>query len=41
MNGVTTYAWSRDNNVNVTGIAASGTGDISGTLRNLTGQIRQ
>ena len=37
MNAVTTYAWTRDNNVNVTGIAASGTGDISGTLRNLTG----
>jgi len=27
----------QDNNVNVTGMAASGTGDISGTLRNLTG----
>ena len=37
MNAVTTYAWTRDNNVNVTGMAASGTGDISGTLRNLTG----
>src|SRR5664280_1649894 len=35
MNGVTTYAWTRDNDVNVTGMAASGTGDISGTLRNL------
>ena len=32
----TTYAWTRDNTVNVTGIAASGTGDISGTLTNNT-----
>ncbi|MFN8289301.1 MAG: PKD-like domain-containing protein [Chitinophagaceae bacterium] len=33
----TTYTWSRDNNVTVTGIAANGTGDISGTLVNTTG----
>ncbi len=32
----TTYAWTRDNTVNVTGIAASGSGDISGTLTNTT-----
>jgi HYR domain/Ig-like domain CHU_C associated/Secretion system C-terminal sorting domain/PKD-like domain len=32
----TTYAWTRDNTVNVTGIPASGTGDISGTLTNNT-----
>ena len=32
----TTYAWTRDNTVNVTGIAANGTGDISGTLTNNT-----
>src|SRR5674476_1686932 len=37
MNAVTTYAWTRDNNVNVTGMAARGTGDNSGTVRNLTG----
>jgi hypothetical protein len=33
----TTFAWTRDNVVNVTGIPANGTGDISGTLTNLTG----
>ena len=32
----TTYSWTRDNTVSVTGIAASGTGDISGTLTNTT-----
>lgn len=32
----TTYTWTRDNTANVTGIAASGTGDISGTLTNIT-----
>ncbi|MEQ1675187.1 MAG: PKD-like domain-containing protein [Chitinophagaceae bacterium] len=32
----TTFAWTRDNTVNVTGIAASGSGDISGTLTNNT-----
>ncbi len=33
-NGVagTTYAWTRDNTVGVTGIAASGTGDITGVV---------
>ena len=33
----TTYAWTRDNTVNVTGLAAAGTGDISGTPNNVTG----
>ncbi len=32
----TTYAWTRDNTVDVTGISASGSGDISGTLTNNT-----
>lgn len=32
----TTFAWTRDNTANVTGIAASGTGDITGTLTNNT-----
>jgi hypothetical protein len=32
----TTYNWTRDNTVAVTGIAASGTGNISGTLTNIT-----
>ncbi len=32
----TTYAWTRDNNATVTGIAASGNTDISGTLTNTT-----
>ena len=32
----TTYAWTRDNAVAVTGIAASGSGNISGTLTNTT-----
>ncbi|MBK8608710.1 MAG: hypothetical protein IPL84_01830 [Chitinophagaceae bacterium] len=32
----TTYNWTRDNAGTVTGIAASGSGDISGTLTNLT-----
>ena len=31
-----TFSWTRDNTVNVTGISASGTGNISGTLTNLT-----
>ncbi|MEO6612517.1 MAG: PKD-like domain-containing protein [Chitinophagaceae bacterium] len=33
----TTYSWTRNNTVAVTGIAASGTGNISGTLTNTTG----
>src|SRR5450759_3963959 len=37
MNAGTTYAWTRDNNINVTGLAANGTGDISGTPNNVTG----
>ncbi|MEQ1675330.1 MAG: PKD-like domain-containing protein [Chitinophagaceae bacterium] len=32
----TTFAWTRDNTATVTGIAASGTGNISGTLTNTT-----
>jgi hypothetical protein len=32
----TTYSWSRDNSVAVTGITASGTGNISGALTNTT-----
>ncbi|MFZ1453280.1 MAG: PKD-like domain-containing protein, partial [Ferruginibacter sp.] len=32
----TTYNWTRDNTVNVTGMAASGSGNISGTLINVT-----
>lgn len=32
----TTYNWTRDNTVSVTGIAASGSGSISGTLTNTT-----
>ncbi len=32
----TVYSWTRDNTANVTGIAASGNGDISGTLTNST-----
>jgi hypothetical protein len=32
----TSYSWTRDNSVAVTGIAASGTGNISGTLTNTT-----
>ncbi|MBI1782772.1 MAG: T9SS type A sorting domain-containing protein [Sphingobacteriales bacterium] len=32
----TTYNWTRDNTVAATGIAASGSGDISGTLTNTT-----
>jgi hypothetical protein len=32
----TTYSWTRDNTTSVTGIAASGTGNISGTLTNTT-----
>ena len=32
----TTYAWSRNNTASVTGIAASGSGNISGTLTNTT-----
>src|SRR5450756_1219107 len=37
MNAVTTYAWTRDNNINATGLAVSGTGNISGTPNNVTG----
>ena len=33
----TTYAWTRDNTANVTGLAATGSGDISGTPNNVTG----
>src|SRR5665647_528991 len=33
----TTYAWTRDNTVSVTGLAAAGSGDISGTPINVTG----
>jgi gliding motility-associated-like protein len=33
----TMYEWTRDNNINVTGIATSGSGNIGGSLRNLTG----
>jgi subtilisin-like proprotein convertase family protein len=32
----TTYAWTRDNDVTVTGIAASGNGNITGSLTNTT-----
>jgi hypothetical protein len=32
----TTYSWTRNNTANVTGIAASGTGNISGSLTNTT-----
>jgi len=32
----TTYSWTRNNTATVTGIAASGTGNISGTLTNTT-----
>ena len=32
----TSYSWTRDNSSTVTGIAASGVGDISGTLTNTT-----
>ncbi|MCU0407752.1 MAG: hypothetical protein MUD02_02275, partial [Bacteroidales bacterium] len=35
-----TFAWTRDNTANVTGMPASGSGDISGTLVNLTGVIQ-
>jgi hypothetical protein len=31
-----TYSWTRDNTISVTGIAANGTGDISGSLTNTT-----
>ncbi len=33
----TTFNWTRDNTATVTGIAANGSGDISGTLTNTTG----
>ncbi|MGX7666892.1 PKD-like domain-containing protein [Flavobacterium pedocola] len=33
----TSYNWTRDNNANVTGIASSGSGSITGTLTNTTG----
>ena len=35
----TTYAWTRVNTVNVTGLANSGTGNISGTPINTTTEI--
>ncbi|MFV5695064.1 PKD-like domain-containing protein [Flavobacterium sp. LB3P122] len=35
-NASTTYNWTRDNTVAVTGIASSGSGNISGTLTNTT-----
>ena len=34
----TTYSWTRNNTVTVTGIASSGTGNISGTLTNKIGR---
>jgi hypothetical protein len=37
MDAGTTYAWSRDNTANVSGIPNTGTGTISGTLYNWTG----
>ena len=37
MDAGTTYTWTRDNTINVTGLADSGTGDISGTPNNITG----
>src|SRR5664279_4939446 len=37
MNAGTTYAWTRDNTINVTGLANIGTGNISGTPNNVTG----
>ncbi len=33
----TTYAWTRDNTVGVTGTGSAGSGDISGTPNNVTG----
>lgn len=36
----TTYAWTRDNNINVTGIAASGTGNVMGTVTNTSGTVQ-
>jgi len=36
----TTYAWTRNNLVNLTGIAASGNGNISGTLTNTTSAVQ-
>lgn len=36
----TTYTWTRDNIVNVTGIAASGNGLISGSLTNTTNNVQ-
>ena len=35
-----TFNWTRDNTANITGIAASGSGDISGTLTNTTFTIQ-
>src|SRR5450756_1573126 len=37
MTAGTTYAWTRDNTINVTGLANIGTGNISGTPNNVTG----
>ena len=37
MDAGTTYTWTRDNTINVTGLANTGTGDISGTPNNITG----
>lgn len=36
----TTYNWTRDNTVNTTGIAASGSGAITGTLTNTTNSVQ-
>src|SRR5450756_1929544 len=33
----TTYAWTRDNTTNITGLSNTGTGNISGTPNNVTG----
>ena len=37
MTAGTTYSWTRDKLVEVTGLAASGTTDITGTPNNVTG----
>ena len=36
----TTYAWTRDNTTNITGIPASGSGNVSGTLTNTTTSLQ-
>ena len=38
--GGTTYTWTRNNLVNLTGIPASGSGNISGTLTNTTSAVQ-